>query len=101
MFAAIHTENYCIITLLAAKVQIGEVLLILWTQGRTKPSAIALIYLLPKVQHVDGDNSEYPLCSGKQPTFSGVLMSAFAAIRCSTTGRWPFSQATYSGVAPV
>ena len=36
----------------------------------------------------------------KQPTSFGVLTSAFAAIRCSTTERCPFWQAIYSGVVP-
>ena len=35
-----------------------------------------------------------------QPTSIGVLTSAFAAIRCSTTGRCPFWQAKNSGVVP-
>ena len=47
----------------------GRILLILWTQGMTKPSAIPWVNLLLKVQHADRDNSEYALCSGKQPTF--------------------------------
>ena len=45
-----------------AKVQMGENI---WTQGRTKPSAVPWVNLLLKVQHGDGDNSEYALCSGK------------------------------------
>ena len=59
----IHTQNNCTIRLHAAKVQIRRILLILWTQGRTKPSAIPWVNLLLKVHHGDRDNSEYASCS--------------------------------------
>ena len=35
------------------------------------------------------------------PTFRWRLTSAFAVSRWSTSSAWPFSHATYSGVAPV
>ena len=97
----VYTQNNCTLNFTQPRCKWGRILLILWIQGWTKCSTIPWVNFLFKVQHGDGDNSEYALRSGKQPTSIGVLTSAFAAIRYFTTGRCPSWQATCSGVAPI
>ena len=63
--------------------------------------SLVLVILIAMVMECKYSNNDLHYVVDKQPTSSGRLTSALAAIRTSATRRCPFSQEMYNGVAPV